>query len=250
MQCTELLQYLNRLLNVEAFHDYAPNGLQVEGRKEVKRIILGVTASQALVDEAVCWGADMLLVHHGWFWKGESANVVGMKRNRLRALLCADINLVAYHLPLDAHNTLGNNAQLAKLLGLKPLYQCGESDLVWVGEPAEGSISGVAFIKRVQSVLQRTPTVLGELPQNITKLAWCTGAAQDWVQLAAQECAQLYLSGEASERTTHEAIENGIAYIGAGHHATERYGIQALGEHLKSVYPELEIRYVEIDNPI
>lgn len=110
MQCTELLQYLNRLLNVEAFHDYAPNGLQVEGRKEVKRILLGVTASQALVDEAVCWGADMLLVHHGWFWKGESANVVGMKRNRLRALLCADINLVAYHLPLDAHNTLGNNA--------------------------------------------------------------------------------------------------------------------------------------------
>ncbi len=250
MQCTELLQYLNRLLNVETFHDYAPNGLQVEGRKEVKRILLGVTASQALVDEAVRWGADMLLVHHGWFWKGESTNIVGMKRKRLRALLCADINLVAYHLPLDAHNTLGNNAQLAKLLGVKPLYQCGESDLVWVGEPEEGAISGKAFVQRVESVLKRTPMILGELPEKITKLAWCTGAAQDWVQLAAQEGAQVYLSGEASERTTHEAVENGIAYIGAGHHATERYGIQALGKHLKSVFSELEIRYLEIDNPI
>lgn len=250
MQCTELVQYLNQLLNVEVFHDYAPNGLQVEGKAEVKRIMLGVTASQALVDEAVRWGADMLLVHHGWFWKGEPAVITGMKHRRLKALLAADINLVGYHLPLDAHPTLGNNAQLALRLGLTPQYQTGESNLLWVGAPAEGTLSGEAFVERVKHVLEREPIVLGELPAVITKLGWCTGAAQDWIQTAAEEGCQVYLSGEASERTTHEAMENGIAYVGAGHHATERYGIQALGEHLKETFPELELRYVEIPNPI
>ena len=246
----EIVAYLNQYLKIEDFRDYAPNGLQVEGTQKVRRVMLGVSASQALVDEAVAWHADMLLVHHGWFWKGESPVITGMKRRRLAALLGADISLVAYHLPLDAHPVVGNNAKLAARLALKPLYQCGESNLVWICEPVDGVFRLEDFVSRVETGLNRKPLLLGEKKEHLRRIALCTGAAQDWVQLAAEHGADLYLSGEVSERTTHEAAENGIAYLAAGHHATERYGIQALGEHLKETFPTLEIQWKEIDNPV
>ncbi len=250
MQRDEIIRYLNDLLDAESFRDYAPNGLQVEGKAEVNRILLGVTASQAMVDAAAERGADMLLVHHGWFWKGEPAVITGMKRRRLAKLLSHDINLVGYHIPLDAHPTLGNNAELARLLSLKPIGRAADMDLVWICEPEEGTLSLAAFVERVSSVLDRAPLVLGHTEEPLTRIALCTGAAQDWISVAAEHGAQLYLSGEVSERTTHEAVENDIVYLAAGHHATERFGIQALGRALKEAFPSLDVSYLEINNPV
>lgn len=247
MQTQELVSYLDTYLNASLFKDFAPNGLQVEGRNEVKRIVLGVTACQSLIDHAVREKADAILVHHGWFWKGEAPQVVGMKRRRLAAVLAADINLIGYHLPLDAHPEVGNNAEIARFLDLTIEKKTGFCDLLNIGVPNRPT-TVEEMIERVTKVLDRKPLVVGRQTGPVKRVGWCTGAAQDELLEAAAQGCDLYISGEISERTTYEAAENGVTYFAAGHHATERFGIQALGRHLKIVFPELEIEYFESDN--
>lgn len=246
----ELVSYLDELLQVERFQDYAPNGLQVEGRPEIRRLMTGVTASQALLDEAVAWRADALLVHHGYFWKGEDVRVTGMRARRLRTLLEAGINLLAYHLPLDAHPELGNNAQLAGRLGLKleGTFATGTAlDLGYLGSLPEPE-SLQAFARRVADALRREPLAVPGGEHAVRKVAWCTGAAQGFIDMAADQGVDLYLSGEISEPTVHVARERGLHYLSAGHHATERYGAQALGGHLAERFG-LTHRFVDVDSP-
>lgn len=247
MKTQEFVNYLNTYLNVGLFKDFAPNGLQVEGREEIRKIILGVTACQSLIDYAVDQKADAILVHHGWFWKNEPAQVVGMKRRRLATLLAAEINLMAYHLPLDAHPEVGNNAELARRLGLNLEKKTGFCDLLNIGSPMEPTTIE-DFVARVTEVLGRSPLLVGRQSGIVKKIGWCTGAAQDELLEAVEEGCDLFLSGEISERTTYEAVENDVTYLAAGHHATERFGIQALGNHLKEVFPELQIEYLESNN--
>lgn len=241
--------WLDELLEVGAFADYCPNGLQVEGRAEVCRLMTGVTACQALLDEAVAWGADALLVHHGWFWRGEDAALVGIKRRRVATLLGADINLLAYHLPLDAHPHHGNNARLAARLDLRvtgPL-ETGRSPAIGMcGELAE-PVSGETLAARIEQALGRRPLhIAAERP--IGTVGWCTGAAQGMIDDAIARGVDAYITGEVSEPTVHAARENGIHFFAAGHHATERYGVQAVGELAARTFG-LEHRFVDIDNP-
>ena len=248
---TELVAYTDRLLQAAEFQDYCPNGLQVEGRGEVGRVISGVTASQALVDAAVAAGADVLLVHHGYFWKGEDPCLVGVKRHRIATLLTHGISLLAYHLPLDAHPELGNNAQLAAALDftIDGWFGGGRGpDIACHGRPAQGMSPG-ELSAHLQQRLGRTPLHLPGAAQRIERLAWCTGAAQSYIEAAAQQGVDAFISGEASEQTTHLAHELGIHYFGAGHHATERGGARALGEHLAEKF-SLEHRFIDIDNPV
>lgn len=243
---SDILQTLDQWLTPENFQDYCPNGLQVEGRPEVSRIVSGVTASQALIDAAVDAGADMILVHHGYFWKGEPQPITGMKRARISTLLSHEINLVAYHLPLDDHPEYGNNRQLAGVLGIdkpRPL-----SGLLWQGELKE-PLSAGAFADHLSDRLDRRPLHVGSGPQQIRSIAWCTGAAQGFLPVAVEAGVDAYISGEASEPTTHTARECGIHYFGAGHHATERYGVQALGEALAREFG-IEHRFIDCDNPV
>ncbi|RDH42895.1 Nif3-like dinuclear metal center hexameric protein [Zooshikella ganghwensis] len=246
-----LINTLSEWLQPQLFKDYCPNGLQVEGKSHIKKIVTGVTASQALVDQAISLQADALLVHHGYFWRGEAEPVVGMKKKRLQALLANDINLLAYHLPLDAHPELGNNAQLAKQLGWK-ITQGMDADMNTsiglVGEvPDELTVE--AFSQQITKVLGRSPLVIQSGNQPIKRVAWCTGAAQGFIEKAAQLGVDAYLSGEISEPTVHSARELGIHYFAAGHHATERYGIKALGAALAGHFG-LEHVFVDIDNPV
>ena len=251
IQRDELLAYLAELLNVQAFTDYAPNGLQVEGRSEIKKIVTGVTACQALVDAAVERGADALLVHHGYFWKGESPSITGMKKRRLKALLAADINLLAYHLPLDAHPELGNNAQLAKLLGLRMegvFGAGGGPDIGQYGRLAQAQ-SARDFGEQLKRNLGRPAQHVAGGGDNIETIAWCTGAAQGYLEQAADLGVDAFVTGEISEQTVHIARERGIHFFGAGHHATERGGVQALGAHLAATF-DVECEFVDIDNPV
>ena len=251
IQRDELLVYLTDLLNVDAFADYAPNGLQVEGRPEVRKVIGGVTACQALVDAAVEKGADALLVHHGYFWKGEFPCVTGIKQRRLKALLAADINLLAYHLPLDAHAELGNNAQLAELLGLQReglFGNAGGPDIGQYGRLAQPQ-SAESFGERLNAKLGRKPLHIGEAGAEIKTIAWCTGGAQSYIEQAVELGVDAFLTGEVSEQTVHIAREQGIHFFGAGHHATERGGVQALGAHLAANL-DVEFEFVDIDNPV
>jgi len=242
----ELEKIVNQQLNSGAFSDYAPNGLQVEGRTEVKTLITGVTASQALVDEAVARNADAILVHHGYFWKSEPAVIKGMKRNRLRALLANDINLYGWHLPLDAHPTLGNNAQLAKLLDIEVKGEV--QPLVFWGELAT-PLSGEALAKRIEERLGRTPLHCGDnAPAQIRRVAWCSGGGQGFIDSAAAFGVDAYITGEVSEQTIHSAREQGLHFFAAGHHATERGGIKALGEWLASEHG-LDVTFIDIPNP-
>ncbi|MCW9025228.1 MAG: Nif3-like dinuclear metal center hexameric protein [Gammaproteobacteria bacterium] len=247
----ELETYLNTLLAVEQFRDYSPNGLQVEGRGEVKKIILGVTACQALIDAAIEAQADAILVHHGYFWKGEAEAVVGIKKQRLKSLLQADISLLAYHLPLDAHPELGNNAQLAKLLGLEIKGSFPDSDKSAVGMHGQlpKPMSAADFCHRIEQVLGRVPLHIAGSDKPIKTLAWCSGGAQGYIEKAAELGVDAYLSGEISEPTVHIAREYGLHYFAAGHHATECYGIQALGHHLRKNLA-LEAVFVDIENPV
>nr|WP_262927407.1 Nif3-like dinuclear metal center hexameric protein [Phytohalomonas tamaricis] len=238
------------LLGSNRFKDYTINGLQVEGCERLEKIMTGVTASQALLDEAVAWEADMVLVHHGYFWKNEPVAITGMKHQRIATLLNNDINLVAYHLPLDAHPELGNNAMLAKKLGWSvegaidaPL---GEG-ILFFGTP-DAPMSNQAMAAHIENVLRRPPLVIEGHNRDIRKIAWCTGGAQDMISAAADAGVDAFVSGEISERTTHLAREQGISYFSAGHHATERYGIEALGNWLAAQYP-ITHRFVDIDNP-
>lgn len=243
----ELERYLNSLLNVSRFKDYAPNGLQVEGRRQIRQLVTGVTACQALLEAAVEQGADAVLVHHGYFWRGDSPVVRGMHQRRLATLLKNDLNLFAYHLPLDAHPELGNNAQLAKRLGLEIEGVLNEQGVGNIGK-LPTALSLQAFGEHLERVLKRKPLLVSGGEHEIQRIAWCTGGAQGYLQEALGLGVDAYLSGEISEHTTHSARENKLHYIAAGHHATERYGVQALGEHLAARWG-LECKFVEIDNP-
>jgi dinuclear metal center YbgI/SA1388 family protein len=248
MKLTELIDYTGQLLQVDSFRDYCPNGLQVEGRSEVETVVTGVTANMALLEQAAAFNADLVLVHHGYFWKGEDARVVGIKKKRLKFLLENDISLVGYHLPLDAHPELGNNSRLAQVLGFSLQGWAGEQSLVAHGVVDQpGSLGEVTV--RIAHKLGRQPLVFGDSSRPIRRVAWCTGAAQDYIEVALALGVDAFLTGEVSERTFHTAQETGIAFISAGHHATERYGVQALGEHLAERFG-LHHRFVDIDNPV
>jgi dinuclear metal center YbgI/SA1388 family protein len=247
----DLVTCLDDLLQPARFNDYCPNGLQVQGRPGVARLATGVTASQALLDAAIAWGADAILVHHGYFWRGEPAPVVGMKRRRLAALLTADVSLLAYHLPLDAHPELGNNARLGALLGItdsEPLQPDDPASVGNVGNLNEVSTAG-ELCDRLTSLTGQAPLIIGDRGQPVQRVAWCTGAAQSYIEAAVAARADVFITGEASEPTVHVAREEGIGFIAAGHHATERYGVQAVGEHLAQRLG-LEHRFIDIPNPV
>lgn len=248
MQLSELSDYIGSLLEISRFRDYAPNGLQVEGRAEISRIATGVTASQRLLEAATAWGADAILVHHGYFWRNEEQTLTGIRKQRIAHLIGHDVSLLAYHLPLDAHPDLGNNAQLAKRLGLLAQGRFGEQDIAWKGELLLPQSLG-QFAEFVASNLQRTPLVIGENERMLHRIAWCSGAAQSYFEQAIALGVDVFLTGEISEQTVHIAEETGVAFIAAGHHATERYGIQALGEHLARQF-KIEHRYFDMDIPV
>lgn len=250
MKLYELENHINNLLNVSRFRDYAPNGLQVEGKTRVQCIVTGVTACQALLDAAVEQQADAILVHHGYFWKNEDPVLRGMKKRRIATLLRHDMSLFAYHLPLDAHPELGNNARLGHLLGIENMRVMDPVELQGVGNigTLPEPITLEVFAAKVGSVLQRDPLVIAGGSQKVSRVAWCSGGAQGYIQEAATLGADVYLSGEISEHTVHAARENGIHYIAAGHHATERYGVKALGEHLARQFG-LKHVFIDINNP-
>ncbi len=246
-----LAEYTNDLLSPERFSDYCPNGLQVEGRAEVGAVASGVTASLALIEAAIEAGADVLLVHHGYFWKGEDACITGMKRRRLERLLGSDISLLAYHLPLDAHPELGNNAQLGKLLGFSVRGSFGNDGGLQLGQYAELAqpLSGSALASHLQACLGRVPQHVAGADVPIRRVGWCSGAAQSYIDAAVQQGLDAFISGEISEQTVHVARECGIHYFAAGHHATERYGVRALGDRLASHFG-ITHRFIDIDNPV
>lgn len=248
MKCEELVGYLDGLLEPGKFRDYCPNGLQVEGRPDVRRVVAGVTASQALLDAAVASEADAILVHHGYFWKGEDGRVTGLRKRRLGTLLRHDINLLAYHLPLDAHPVLGNNAQLASRLGWQAEGRFGEQEIAWLGRSTDQE-DAFSLATKVTRVLGREPLLVGGSARPLRRIAWCSGGAQGYFEQAIALGVDAYVSGEISEQTVHLARESGVAYLACGHHATERYGVQALAAHLAENCG-LDCRFVDIDNPV
>jgi dinuclear metal center YbgI/SA1388 family protein len=246
-----LIGWLDQLLQSSKIRDYCPNGLQVEGRERIAHIVTGVTASQALIDEAIALGADTLLVHHGYFWKGENERITGIKRERLKALLKHDINLIAYHLPLDLHPELGNNARLADVLGLEATGPL-KADDIW----SPGNIGRLRqpmpaseFAAWIAESLDRTPLHIGEDEDIIETIAWCTGAAQSYLQQAIDAGVDAFITGEINEPAVHLARETGTHFFAAGHHATERYGVQALGLHIENEFG-VRVTFVDIDNPV
>ena len=246
----DLAKYLARTLDITRFRDFCPNGLQVEGRREIKKLVSGVTASQALLEAAIEKDADAILVHHGYFWRGEDARVIGQKHKRLKLLLTNDVNLFAYHLPLDTHAEFGNNAQLALRLDLQVESRFGDDDLGWMGKMKDPSITTVGKLAlQVERRLGRRPLVIGDAAQKLGNIGWCTGAAQSLLTDAVGAGATVYLSGEISEPTVHLARESGVAYLACGHHATERYGVQALGDHLAAQFG-IAHHFIDIDNPV
>ena len=252
MKNTQLEQIINEKLSPKLVKDYAPNGLQVEGKLEVQTIITGVTASQALIEKAIEKKADALLVHHGYFWKGEPEPIRGMKGNRIRALIKNDINLYGYHLPLDIHPELGNNAELARLLDIQVEGGLeGHPQSVAMFGRLKHPVTGKEFAQRINQALSRSPLHIA--PENSEKLietvGWCTGGGQDYIELAVKHGIDAFISGEISERTTYTAREMDIHYFAAGHHATERYGVKALGEWLAKEHG-LDVEFVDIDNPV
>jgi len=251
----ELARWLDATLQPARFKDYCPNGLQVEGKDSIRHIITGVTASLALLEAAIEQGADAILVHHGWFWKSEDPCIRGPKRRRLALALEHGLNIFAYHLPLDAHPTLGNNAQLGRVLGLEPdrdsqgLPQtCGPDGLVWLGRGNTPLTLG-ELGERVFNCLHRTPLIVGNPQQTVRRIAWCTGGAQGFMQSAIDAGADVYITGEASEPTYHLALESGCGFIGAGHHATERFGVQAVGEAIRKEFG-IQVSFLDLDNPV
>lgn len=246
-----LIAYTDRLLMADAQRDWSPNGLQVEGREEIHRIMTGVTACQPLLDAAAHWNADVLLVHHGWFWKGEPPQLTGMRLRRVRTVLDAGFNLVAYHLPLDVHAGLGNNAELGRRMEASVAGRVeagGVAGLLWHGHLDE-PVAPAAFAARLARILDREPLHMGPESGSIAHVAWCTGAAHDFIDQAVALGVDAFVTGEVAERTTHLAREQGVHCFAAGHHATERDGVKALGAHLAEQF-DLEHRFVDIDNPV
>ena len=246
----QLADAFDRLLQPERFKDYGPNGLQVEGRPEVRRIVSGVTASRALIEAAVADGADALFVHHGLFWRGQDGRVTGWMKQRLALLLQHDLNLFAYHLPLDAHPELGNNAQLGAVLGLQSQARFGEQDLGFLGARQDGAgfDDARALAAHVQRVLGRSVTLVEGGEGQVSRIAWCTGGAQGYFEAAIAAGAQAFITGEISEPQAHYARECGVSFLACGHHATERYGAPAVTAHVAATLG-LEHRFIDIDNP-
>jgi dinuclear metal center YbgI/SA1388 family protein len=246
-----LLTYLNKLLKPEALQDFCPNGLQVEGKTTIANIVCGVTASQALIEQAVEQKADAIFVHHGYFWKGEDPCVQGMKRRRLAMLLAHDINLYAYHLPLDVHPQLGNNMQLAKELDIEVLgtiaIPSAPEGIVMHGRFKKG-IEPHELSKRLEKSLARVPLLEQVNNKLIHTVAWCTGGGQGYITAAAEQGIDAFITGEVSEQTIHSAREMNIHFYAAGHHATERYGAKAVGEHLAETF-DVDVKFIDIANP-
>lgn len=250
-ELTELSEFLEQTLKPADYRDYCPNGVQISGVNDIQRIVTGVSANQALIDAAVEEQADALLVHHGFFWKGEDARIIGIKRKRIATLLEHGINLIAYHLPLDGHPELGNNVQLGQVLGIEiedDIPMDNGPGLLYVGY-LKKPMSGEQFSRRIAKRLGRKPLYIEGASEQVESIAWCTGAAQDFLEYASFLQVDTYITGEVSERTVAQAREIGIHFYAAGHHATERYGIQALGNHLVE---ELGIQhtFIDIDNPV
>jgi dinuclear metal center YbgI/SA1388 family protein len=239
---------LDAELNASAFRDYCPNGLQVESTRSIRKLVTGVTASQAFIEQAIAAGADALLVHHGLMWKGDDGRLVGFRYQRVKPLLANDIALLAYHLPLDAHPTLGNNAQLAALLGIRVTGTAPSEPLVLLGEiPAAQNLG--FFGQIVEKKLFRAPQLIGDLNKPIRNIALCTGGGQSFFETAIGEGVDAYITGEISEQHVHIARETGVAFIAAGHHATERYGVQALGAWVAKEF-SIEHRFIDVESPV
>lgn len=252
MQRAQFEQYLLQLLQPENIKDFAPNGLQVQGKETIRKIVTGVTASQALIDKAIEVNADAILVHHGYFWKNESYVIRGMKYNRIKALLMHDINLFAYHLPLDIHPEFGNNAQLAQLFDIEevqPLELGNPYSVAMQGQLKQAMVAE-EFAEKVNQTLHRDCLHIGASSnKKIKTIAWCSGGGQSYIELAAEQGIDAFLTGEVSEQTTHIAHEMDIHFFAAGHHATERYGVKALGERIAKEL-QLDVCFIDIDNPV
>ncbi len=248
MRLNELETYLNQLLDITRFRDYCPNGVQVEGRSEVRRLVSGVTASLEFLQAAVASGADAVLVHHGYFWRGEDPCLVGAKHRRIALLVTHGIGLVAYHLPLDAHAELGNNNQLARKLGFIESGRFGDQGIAMQG--TAGPVSNLKELRtHIERALARKPLVIGDDQMPVRHIAWCTGAAQDYFEEAIRLGVDTFITGEISERIVHISRESGVAFISAGHHATERYGVQAVGEHVAQKFGIVH-QFIDIDSPV
>lgn len=254
----DLLSWLDLQLKPALFQDYAPNGLQLQGKPEIKKVITGVTASARLLEIAAERDADAVLVHHGWFWKGENPCIVGSKFERVALAIRHGLNVIGYHLPLDAHPQWGNNAQLARVLGLVPdrvddgsglPSVFGRGGLIWSGQlpPQVQTLADLGHT--IEVVMGRKPLLIGNTDRPLRHIAWCTGGAQGMFEEAIAHGVDVYLTGEASEQVYHQAMESGVAYVGAGHHATERYGVQALGEAIAQQFG-VNVEFVDIDNPV
>jgi dinuclear metal center YbgI/SA1388 family protein len=241
-------QAFDALLQPEKFRDYGPNGLQVEGDREVRLLVSGVTASRALIEAAIDAQADAIVVHHGLFWRGQDGRVTGWMRERLRLLLTHGIHLFAYHLPLDAHPELGNNAQLARVLGLQADGRFGEQDLGFLGAGTQTWARPQALAEHVAAALARPVTCVGGSDRPVRRVAWCTGGAQSYFESAIAQGVDAFITGEISEPQAHLARETGVAFLACGHHATERYGAPALGAHVAQALG-IAHRFIEIDNP-
>lgn len=248
MHRDELENHLNQLLDISHFHDYCPNGLQVEGRDNIHTIISGVTASLDLLQAAVAAKADAVLVHHGYFWRGEDARITGMKSRRIALLMQHGINLFAYHLPLDIHPEFGNNALFGRKLGLIETSRFGEQDIATQGRLAQ-AMTLSALGEKISLTLSRQPMIIGDPGKTVQRIAWCTGAAQSYFEAAIQRGVDAFITGEISEQTVHAARESGVAFIAAGHHATERYGVQALGDHIAQAFG-IRHQFIDIENPV
>lgn len=247
----ELEKAFINLLSPKEFRDYCPNGLQVEGKPDIHKLVTGVTASQALIDAAIAAQADALFVHHGYFWQGENPVIRGMKKQRLKTLLEHEISLFAYHLPLDDHPKLGNNAQLGDLLGFttEGQLQPGFRSKVGVWGNVIKPLNGKEMADHIGNILEREVMHVPGEKKHIDKIAWCTGGGQNYIEKAVDLGVDAYLTGEVSEQTVHIARETGIHFFAAGHHATERYGVQAVGEHLAREF-DIEHMFIDIDNPV
>ncbi len=243
---SEIESCLNGLLNPQAFKDYGPNGLQIEGRREIRRLVSGVTASLDLIDSAIDAGADALLVHHGLFWRGQDGRLTGWLKARIARLMAHEVNLFAYHLPLDAHESLGNNAQLGERLGLRADGRFGEQDLGFVGVAAEPDLG--RFAQRVEATLGRAPLVLPGDGRALRRIAWCTGGAQGYFEAAIDASADAFVTGEVSEPQAHLARETGVAFLACGHHATERYGAPAVAAEVARRFG-LTHEFIDLPNP-
>lgn len=250
MTIHDLIRWLSDTLQPELIKDYCPNGLQVEGKTQIHKIVTGVTASEALIDAAIEARADAILVHHGYFWKGEKPEITGMKRRRLKKLLSHDINLLGYHLPIDVHPELGNNAQLGKLMGMldmQPVASIKPNGVLMRGRLAS-PIPREKLVERLANELNRQPLLEPGGSEMIETAAWCTGGGQGYIDAAADIGVDVFISGEISEQTTHSARECGINFIAAGHHATERYGAKAVGEKIAESF-DVDVEFIDIYNP-